>query len=143
VPLDVPQQESHRAYIRTAVAALEAAGVPVVEVEYPADDADLILLRRAWLVLGSQATARVYGKAVVAVLWDEEDGWALGWGPNCDNVVDRVRICKPILADVLEVVTAVRAGLAALPSPVTGEHRDHERYDDAFELTLDAYTFAE
>lgn len=142
--LDMPHQESHRAYIAAVVAALNGAGVPVTEFACPVDDSgDLGLLRRAYINLDMRATYRLYGDQEVSLLWSDEDGWVLGWGPAGELVAARVSLCAGLLAAPREVVAAARAALSSIPRGlVPVEVRSCDDYDKGLEAALDAYTVA-
>jgi hypothetical protein len=145
VPLfDMPDHETHRAYIRAVATTLERAGIPVTDVSFPEDADDEFSRRQARLSLGMQATMPLYGEHQTVILWDEEDGWGIGWGPAADHVEEWIRFGGPILAQPQDVATTVRAALTELPTDTApDELRDHEKHDEAFELVLDAYTIAE
>jgi hypothetical protein len=145
VLLDMPDQDTHRAYIRAVAAALGRHGVPVAEPTFPVEDrADWERYRQATLPLPAETVAAVYGDQPVAVLWDETNGWSLGWGGTHDEPEHERSILGPILAEPLDVVAAVRAGLVAVPkSDEPGPWRDFEEHNEAFEATLDAYTSKE
>jgi hypothetical protein len=145
VLLDMPDQETHRAYIRAVAAALGRHGLPVTDPSFPVDGAlDWERYRQATLPVQAEAAAAVYGDQPVAVLWDEARGWSIGWGGTHDEPEHERSILGPILAEPLDVVAAVRAALAAVPeSDEPGPWRDFGEHDEAFEATLDAYTSKE
>ena len=143
--LDMPDQETHRAYIRAVAAALGRAGVPVTEPSFPVEDGpDWEGYRQATLPVQAEAVAAVYGDQPVAVLWDEVRGWCIGWGGTHDVPKYERRILGPILPEPREVVAAVQAALAAVPeADQPGPWRNWDEHDEAFEGMLDAFTRAE
>jgi hypothetical protein len=145
VLLDMPDQDTHRAYIRAVAAALGHHGVPVTEPAFPVEDGpDWEQFRQATLPVQAEATAAVYGDQPVAVLWDEARGWSLGWGGAHDVPEHERRIVGPLLPEPQEVVAAVQAALAAVPeTDVPGPWRNYDEHDEAFEANLDAYTIKE
>ncbi|AIV35604.1 DUF6292 family protein [Streptomyces sp. CCM_MD2014] len=143
--LDLPDQLTHRAYIRAVAAALAAADVPVSAVSYPHDEeADLVLLRRAVLDLDMRATWRAYGDQEVSLLWTDEAGWSVGWGPAGDVCGASVTACRSLVPEPAEVVSAARAALTAPPTEdLPCPFRSCMDHDEELEAVLDVYTFNE
>jgi hypothetical protein len=139
--IDMPDHDTHRAYIRAAAVAIEQAGIPVTAIEFSQDAGEEFTRRQARLSLGMQATMPMYGEHQTVILWDEEDGWGIGWGPAADYVVEWVRLGGPILAEPHKVATTVRTALTEIPTDTApDELRDHEKHDEEFEAQLDGYT---
>jgi hypothetical protein len=140
--LDLPDQLTHRAYVRAVTAALTAAGVPVSAVSFPHDpDADLVLARRAVLDLDMRATWPVYGDQEVSLIWTDETGWSVGWGPAGDVCGASFTVCRSLVPEPAEVVAAALAAVTAPPTrSVPCPFRACEIHDEELETTLDAYT---
>jgi hypothetical protein len=148
VLLDVPQQETHRPYVRAVAATLTGAGIPVTETDFLDDvwdDGDPI--RCAQLYLDAAWTAALYGDRSVWLLWTEEWGWDLHVtrpGVQGDELTHP--LCSELLPTPADVLAAVRTALAERPAPTGRPHpsyRVYSRYDDALETGLDTYAFGE
>jgi hypothetical protein len=146
MPLPLPDQHTHRAYARTVAHALAAAGIPVSRLSFPHDDedADLVLMRRAVLDLDMRATHHVYGDQEVSLLWSDEAGWSLGWGPAGDVCGAVFTVCRSLVPEPADVVAAARAALTVPPvQDVPCPFRSCQDYDEELENVLDAYTVRE
>lgn len=146
--LDVPQQDTHRPYIRAVAATLTEAGIPVTDTDF-LDDVwdDGEPIRCAQLYLDTAATAATYGDRSVWLLWTEEWGWDLHVtrpGVQRDELTHP--LCNELLPPPAEVLTAVRGALAERPVPDGRPHpsyRGYSHYDEALETGLDSYAFHE
>ncbi|HLL36193.1 MAG TPA: DUF6292 family protein, partial [Streptomyces sp.] len=145
LPLD--DQHTHRAYIRAVAHALTAAGIHVRTVSFPHDDEDpdLCLLRRAVLEVDMRSTWLVYGDQEVCLLWDDEGGWRLGWGPAGGALLGAsFTICPTLVPDPAEVASTVRADLKAPPEwNMPCPSRSCWDHDERLEALLDVYTAQE
>ncbi|MEU8870452.1 DUF6292 family protein [Streptomyces javensis] len=145
MPLPLPDQHTHRAYIHTVTHALNAAGIQVCSVSFPHDDdPDLILLRRAVLDLDVRVTHHIYGDQEVSLLWSDETGWSIGWGPVGSVCGACFTVCRSLAPAPGEVVAAAQAVLSAPPvTDLPCPFRSCDDYDEELEIVLDTYTVRE
>ncbi|MFI0934595.1 DUF6292 family protein [Streptomyces sp. NPDC021019] len=141
----MPMNDSHRAYVNAVAAALTAAGIPIVDVDFlddVFDDGDP--LRFAHAHIDATRTADAYPDRMVWAEWDERDGWDL-------VVYDQGNKRKPSLGHTLctevvpapaDVAAATVALLAAHPSTSLKLERPLLAWDEDREEALDAYTLA-
>ncbi|MFF5668814.1 DUF6292 family protein [Streptomyces hygroscopicus] len=145
MPLPLPDQHTHRAYIHTVAHALNAAGIRVCSVSFPHDDdPDLILWRRAVLDIDMRVTHHAYGDQEVSLLWSDETGWSIGWGLAGRVCGACFTVCRSLVPAPREVVDATRTVLSAPPArDVPCPSRSCDDYDEELETVLDTYTVRE
>ncbi|MDN3056859.1 DUF6292 family protein [Streptomyces sp. SRF1] len=145
MPLPLPDQQTHRAYIRTVAHTLTAAGIRVCSVSFPHnDDPDLILWRRAVLDLDMRVTHHAYGDQRVSLLWSDETGWSIAWGPAGGVCGACFTVCRFLVPEPGEVVAAAHTVLSDPPTEdVPCPFRSCDDYDEELETVLDTYTVRE
>lgn len=137
--------DSHRAYVNAVTAALTAAGVPIIEVDFLDDlwdDGDP--LRGALTLIDAARTAAAYPGRQVWAEWDEQSGWALSVFDRDANCVESQHaLCTEVIPAPADVAAAVVAVLAAHPGASTTLDRSIlSKWNEALEEGLDAYTLA-
>ncbi|MFF5045658.1 DUF6292 family protein [[Kitasatospora] papulosa] len=143
MPLDLPMNDSHRAYVHAVAAALNAAGVPITDVDFlddVFDDGDP--LRGALTVIDAARTAAAYPDRMVWAEWDERDGWDLAvYDPKTKLIVCTHTLCTEVLPAPADVAATTVAVLAAHPSASTKLERPIlSTWNEALEEALDSYT---
>ncbi|WP_411126257.1 DUF6292 family protein [Streptomyces sp. x-19] len=132
---------SHVPYIEAIAAALDAAGLTVVD--WNAEDNDP---RDAYIEFAREVTAPAYGDDTeVSLLWREDRGWMVGWG-DADSVPQNgldwvVDLFCGVLPTPDEMAAEARTVVAKIPGPQGGpygRYRDVED-EDGFDAQLAIY----
>jgi hypothetical protein len=88
-----------------------------------------------------RATWPAYGDQEVSLMWDDETGWSVGWGPAGDVCGASFTVCRSLVPEPAEVVAAARAALTAPPTEdVPCPFRSRQEHDEELETVLDTYT---
>ncbi|WP_406501597.1 DUF6292 family protein [Streptomyces sp. NBC_01590] len=143
--LDIPMNDSHRAYVNAVAAALTAAGVPIIDVDFLDDmwdDGDP--LRGALTLIDAARTAAAYPDRQVWAEWDERSGWDLSvFDRDANRIEPKHSLCAEVVPAPADVAAATVAVLAAHPSASTTLERPIlSEWNEALEEGLDAYTRA-
>ncbi|WP_431774299.1 DUF6292 family protein [Streptomyces cucumeris] len=130
---------AHEPYITAVADAVDRAGMSVVE--WSAEEGDP---RAGWIEFALKTTVRAYGRDEVALLWNEEQGWSVGWGDaNGRGRLERtVRMYSGVMPTVDEMVAAAREIVTELPGPDHGFPASRYREcgdEDGFDGQLAAY----
>lgn len=145
--LDIPMKDSHHAYINAVAAALNAAGIPITDVDV-LDDMwdDGNPLRGALTLIDPARTATAYPDRQVWAEWDERSGWDLSVFDRAANRIKPMHaLCAEVLPAPADVTAATLAVLAAHPSASTTLERpvlNPDDWNEALEEGLDTYTRA-
>jgi hypothetical protein len=88
-----------------------------------------------------RATWQTYGDQEVSLLWNDETGWSVGWGPAGGECGASYIVCRSLVPEPGEVVDAARAALTAPPAEdVPCPFRSSQEHDEELETLLDTYT---